>query len=195
MFTGNRGCLLGDDRRLRRHHNGSLWIICRTSYRDRRHPLDAPRTWTPLFFLDDAVALAAGHRPCGRCRHQEYLSYRRAVTTAVGADRPVLADELNRRLGAERLRRGRGIHRTADRILTTGRIERVPNGAVIIEPDTGRPHLVISSALRPFSFDGWGPPMERPQGAVVEIITPPTSLLALGHGFEPVLHPSVDRTG
>ncbi|MDX2381300.1 MAG: hypothetical protein QNM02_16255, partial [Acidimicrobiia bacterium] len=108
MFTGNRGCLVDDAERLVRHHRGSLWITCRTTYRGWRHPLTAPRTWTPLFFLDDAVALAAGHRPCGLCRRTDYLAYRQAVTTAVRADKPVLADQLNRRLAFERLRRGRG---------------------------------------------------------------------------------------
>ena len=46
-----------------RHHRGPLWITCLLAYQGWRHPLDRPGTWTPIFFLDDAVALAAGHRP------------------------------------------------------------------------------------------------------------------------------------
>ena len=88
LYTGNRGCLVDDTGQLLRHHNGSLWIICRTQFRDWKHPLAAPRTWTPLFFLDDAVALAAGHRPCGLCRRADYLAFRDAVTIATDADRP-----------------------------------------------------------------------------------------------------------
>ena len=89
LFTGNRGCLVDDVGQLKRHHNGSLWIVCRTQFQDWKHPIAAPRTWTPLFFLDDAVALAAGHRPCGLCRRADYNAYRAAVTLATGADSPV----------------------------------------------------------------------------------------------------------
>ena len=99
-FTGNRGCLVDDAGRFVRHHRGNLWIICRTAFRGRRVGLTRPRRWTPLFFLDDAVALAAGHRPCGECRHADYLAYREAVSAAVGA--PLRAGDLNRRLSAER---------------------------------------------------------------------------------------------
>lgn len=190
LFTGNRGCLVDGDGRLTRHHNGSLWIICRTSYRDWRHPLAAPRTWTPLFFLDDAVALAAGHRPCGLCRRDEYLAYRSGVTTALGAPKPVLATELNRRLAAERHRRGRGIARATDRLLALRSLDELPTGTVIIEPATGHPHLVGDRSLQPFDFDGWGRPVDRPERTVVAVITPATSVAALGNGFLPRLHPS-----
>lgn len=193
MFTGNRGCLLNDDGDGPvRHHNGSLWISCLTSFRGWRHPLDAPRTWTPLFFLDDAVALAAGHRPCGLCRREAYLAYRRGVTIAVGADRPVLANQLNRRLSAERLRRGRGLDRANDRIRWQAEVASLPRAVVVCAPDTDTPMLFTGAALKPFRFDGWGPPVQVPNGPV-EVLTPPTSVAALRNGFEPVLHPSADR--
>ena len=68
MFTGNRGCLVDDAGEVVRHHRGRLWITCVTEYKDWRFPLARPGKWTPLFFLDDAVALSAGHRPCALCR-------------------------------------------------------------------------------------------------------------------------------
>ena len=86
MLTGNRGCLVDDDRRVVRHHKSStLWITCLLRFKDWRHPLDQPHVWTPLFFLDDAVALAAGHRPCATCRRDDYVAYRDAVDGG-GAD-------------------------------------------------------------------------------------------------------------
>src|SRR6476646_7417852 len=100
LLTGNRGCVVDDHERVVRHHGSSLWIVCVTRFRDWRWPLARPRRWTPLFFLDDAVALAAGHRPCGECRHADDLAYREAVSTAVGI--PLRAGDLNRRLAAER---------------------------------------------------------------------------------------------
>src|SRR5436190_20736742 len=106
LLTGNRGCVVDDHERVVRHHGSSLWIICHTSFRGWRWPLARPRRWTPLFFLDDAVALAAGHRPCATCRRGAYAAYRDAVTRAIAAPSPLLAWQLNRRLEAERHRPG-----------------------------------------------------------------------------------------
>ena len=190
LFTGNRGCLVDDAGRLVRHHRGSLWITCLTQFRGWQHPLDQPRTWTPLFFLDDAVALAAGHRPCGLCRRADYLTYRRAVTVATSADSPISATELNRRLASERSRRGRGLVRRPDRILWTSCLDGLPAGTVIADPATGKSHLATAHHLQPFSFKGWGPPISRPSGVTVEVLTPPTSVAALRNGFGPRLHPT-----
>ncbi len=198
MFTGNRGCLVGGDGgHPVRHHNGSLWIICRTRFRGWRHPLDAPRTWTPLFFLDDAVALAAGHRPCGLCRREDYLAYRHGVTVASGSPTPVLAAELNRRLAAERLLRSRRrrpperrLERMTDRLRWTAPIDELPDGAVILDQRTDEPQLLTGNHVQPFQFEGWGTAIERPSAVSVEVLTPPTSVAALANGFVPTLHPS-----
>ncbi|MGI9594834.1 MAG: hypothetical protein ACR2QK_01660 [Acidimicrobiales bacterium] len=190
LFTGNRGCLVDDGGRLVRHHNGSLWITCFTSFRDWSHPLAAPRTWTPLFFLDDAVALAAGHRPCGLCRRADYLDYRQAVTATLGRDRPVLANELNRRLAAERLRRGRGLERRCDRILTERRLGELPSGTVVLAPGRTVPHILVDRRLRPYMTERWGPAMAMAPSTTVDVLTTPTSVDALANGFAPTLHPS-----
>jgi hypothetical protein len=188
-FTGNRGCLVDDSRELTRHHNGSLWIICLTEFRGWRHPLDQPHRWTPLFFLDDAVALAAGHRPCALCRPGAYRSYRDALTVALGRDQPIRAIEINSRLNAERLRRGRGLSRGSDRRLWTAELRGLPDGTIVVG-DTGEPCLVRGECAQAFRFDGWGEPQLSGRWDRVEVITPPTSVAALLHGFEPTLHPS-----
>ena len=167
LFTGNRGCLVDDDRAIVRHHRGSLWITCRTEFRGWRHPLDAPRRWTPLFFLDDAVGLAAGHRPCGECRHADYLAYREAVAAAVGS--PQWAEDLNRRLAAERGR--------------TSTDADLPDGAVVL---TDGPRLVLGDRLYAFAFSGWHDPVALPAGPLT-VLTPPTSVAALRHGYAPKL--------
>jgi hypothetical protein len=189
IFTGNRGCLVDDSRTLTRHHNGSLWIICLTEFRGWRHPLDQPHRWTPLFFLDDAVALAAGHRPCALCRRDAYRSYRDALTTALGRDQPVRAIEINARLNAERLCRGRGLGRGADRRLWTADSNDLPDGTIVVG-ETGEARLVRGEYTWAFTFDGWEQPRPRSTCDTVEVITPPTSVAALLHGFKPILHPS-----
>ena len=71
-----------------------------TEFRGWRHPLDQPHRWTPPFCLDDAVALAARHRPCALCRRDAYRTYRDALTTTLDRDKPVRAFEINARVNA-----------------------------------------------------------------------------------------------
>lgn len=187
LFTGNRGCLVNGVGGLTRHHQGSRWITCLTKFSDFDHPLDAPRTWTPLFFLDDAVALAAGHRPCGYCRREDYNSYRDAAGATGSEAHPPLANELDRRLSAERLRRGRGLDRAGDRIVWVADVGLLPEGTVVID-EQGRPRLVTDRDLFYFSFEGWKSPRPKPRGGTMSVLTPPTSVTALRNGYHPKLH-------
>ncbi len=190
MFTGNRGCVVDDDENVVRHHGSSLWIICLTEFKDWRFPLARPRRWTPLFFLDDAVALAAGHRPCSTCRRADHIAYRTAVGRSLDRVNPVLAAELNRRLIAERHARGRGLTRAADRKVWRTSFASLPNGTVVID-ETGESRLVLDDRLWRFNFHGWSDPVARPDNGSASVLTPPTSVAALVNGYRPQLHPSL----
>lgn len=193
LFTGNRGCLVDEHGTVVRHHRSDLWITCLVRYKDWRVPLARPDRWTPIFFLDDAVALAAGHRPCGLCRRDAYLAYRDGATAAAGAADPLKAHELNRRLAHERLRPGRGIDRASDRRTWNAAVADLPVGTVVID-DAGRARLLLGDQMPAFTFRGWVDPVPRPAGGRMQVLTPPTSVGALTHGFEPVLHPSAAAT-
>jgi hypothetical protein len=188
LLTGNRGCLVDDHERVVRHHASVLWIACLTEFRGWRSPLAAPHRWTPIFFLDDAVALAAGHRPCALCRRDAYRSYRDAITRSVRSPRPLLAAELNHRLAAERLRRGRGLVRAPDRITWRAPIAELPAGTVVLDAER-RPTLLLDDRMVRFTFDGWTDPRRRQSGEV-DVLTPPTSVGALANGYAPLLHPT-----
>jgi hypothetical protein len=190
LFTGNRGCVVDDHERVVRHHGSSLWIACVTKFRDWRFPLARPRRWTPLFFLDDAVALAAGHRPCATCRRADYTAYRAAVTRAIGAPTPLLASQLDAHLRAERHRRGRGLMRATDRILWSAPYSELPDHTIVVAADRSC-QLVVGDRLHTFSFEAWLAPTPRPRCGTATVLTPPTSVAALAHGYRPVLHPSI----
>lgn len=193
LLTGNRGCLVDDAGKVVRHHRGSLWIVCVTEFRGWQSPLARPGRWTPIFFLDDAVALAAGHRPCGLCRRPAYESYRRAVATGLDAPDPASAQYLNRRLASERLHSGRGVARGQDRRTWTAGIDDLPAGTVLVGPGR-QPRLLLSDRLVGFAFSGWANALRRPVGVRVEVLTPPTSVVALANGYEPLIHPSAYST-
>ena len=192
LLTGNRGCLVDAHERVVRHHASVLWIACLTEFRGRRFPLAAPDHWTPIFFLDDAVALAAGHRPCALCRRDAYRSYRDAVTRSTGRAKPLLASELNLRLVVERLRRGNGVARAGDRITWRAPMDELPAGTVVLDAER-RPRLLLDHRTLLFTFDGWTDPRPRRSGDV-EVLTPPTSVIALGDGYVPLLHPTARAT-
>src|SRR5262245_64240364 len=76
LVYGNRGCLHDEQGRIRRRYNGKRWIACRLEFRGwRRSPLLQPGRFTELFFLDEATAFAAGHRPCALCRREDYVRF------------------------------------------------------------------------------------------------------------------------
>ncbi|MGH8925539.1 MAG: hypothetical protein ACRDWA_13015 [Acidimicrobiia bacterium] len=180
-FTGNRGCLVNDDGEVVRHHQGDAWITCRLEYKDWKHPLDLPRTWTPLFFLDEAVALAAGHRPCAFCRREDYNAYCRAIAEAEGLAKPLRAREIDQRLSAERLVPGRGLSRAKDRKTWTAE-NGVPPGTVVVDSER-HALLVKGREFLSFGFDGWRVATERPPMDLQRVLTPPTSVAALAGGY------------
>jgi hypothetical protein len=173
-WTGNRG-VIHEGREIVRFHAGNLWITCALEFRGRHRQLWIPGRWTPLFFHDEAVALAAGHRPCGECRHAEYQAYKGAWAEALGGGLPS-AGEMNRRLHGERLVRGthrRRFHETA--------WAELPDGAFVLVEDV--PHLVREAELIAWSPTGYGAPRRRPRHGTATAITPPASLAAIRAGY------------
>ncbi|MBS1883303.1 MAG: hypothetical protein JSS97_10155 [Actinobacteria bacterium] len=173
-WTGNRG-VLHEGREIVRFHAGNLWITCALRFRDRHRELWLPHRWTPLFFHDEAVAFAAGHRPCGECRHAEYQAYKAAWAEALGGAPPA-AGEMNRRLHAERI--FPGTHRRRFHQLAWAEL---PDGAFVLED--AAPHLVRGAELLPWDLDGYGKPRRRPRRGTATAITPPATIAVLRAGY------------
>jgi hypothetical protein len=127
MFTGNRGIIHDPATRtlLNRRWAGKAWLICLCEYKDRQRAVMGRRSWTELFFLDEAVALAAGHRPCFFCRREAAAAFRDAWAQGRAAKLPRAA-EMDAVLHAERIDRGRKrLHALpAD-------VDELPDGTVI----------------------------------------------------------------
>ena len=184
LFTGNRGVLHRPDKRLNpalwRHQS---WIICALQFKGRHRQLMTPNRWTELFFLDEAVALAAGHRPCAECRRQAYNAWMDAMSAGAGGSRHSASD-VDKRLHAERAIPGARAMQTRQ-----AKLEDLPDGAFIRTPDMGAPALVLGDRLLPWTHMGYSKPVRRGAGAVTTL-TPPTSLAALRGGYAPLFHPS-----
>lgn len=184
-LTGNRGILHDAEGRLGaarwRHKH---WIACLLELPGRPpRPLMAPGAWTELFFLDEAVALAAGHRPCAYCRRAAFNAYRAAWSAAgqPGARAP----EIDAALHAARVTRSRR------QITHPAEIATLPDGCFIAGDQA--PLLVLGARLLPFAPEGYGPPRPRPGSGRVTVLTPAPSVAALAAGYRPDLHPSAAR--
>ena len=186
-WMGNRGILHDEASaaagRVVRHHASTLWITCSLAFRDWRAAQWEPHHYTVLFFHDEAVALAAGHRPCALCRRPAYDAYRSAVARRDRA-KPLLAKEIDARLHGERL-----VPRSRTQRQHTMRWGDVPDGTFVVVDEL--PHLVRGDALVPWTTaTGYGPPAPRPRRREVTVLTPPTTVAALLAGYEPQVDPS-----
>jgi hypothetical protein len=191
LVYGNRGCLHDAEGRIRRGYQVRRWIACRLEFRGRRRsPLQRPGRFTELFFLDEATALAAGHRPCAECRRADYDRFSaiwRELHDEGGAD------AIDARLHEERIdaaTRGRRLHAVA--------FDRLPDGVFVLHE--GTPKLVVGEGLRRWSLAGYGRPEPRPTGTAT-LITPPSLVEVLRAGWSarsadpgevPFLHPTAE---
>ena len=178
LFMGNRGNI-HRGRTIVRLWQVRRWITCVLRYKDWVAPVWAPGRWTALFFWDEAVALAAGHRPCALCRHADHVRWLDAWEAAF-ADRPRV-DVIDRRLHTERVDgRSPRVH--------AGAWADLPAGAFALVDDV--PVLVLRDRLVPWSVAGYGTPVDRPARGRATVLTPPATLGVLRHGYRPVLHPT-----
>ena len=140
----------------------------------------ARRSWTELFFLDEAVALAAGHRPCFFCRREAAEAFRKAWATGRAANLP-LAAEMDAVLHAERRDRKR-LHPLP------GRADELPDGTVVAA--AGEAYTLARGRAFRWTAHSYERPIEIPRADA--LLTPPSTLGALRAGYRPVLHPSID---
>ena len=187
LFTGNRGCLCDEAGTLaRRRWRLKAWITCQLSYKGWRRPVMQPGVWTELFFLDEATALAAGHRPCALCRRPDYNRYRRAWADAQGLAAPPKAAEMDLHLHHERTAHSRGRH------AARARVSELPDGTMVCpQASMRKAMLVLEGRLLEWTPAGY-------VGArvchdnTVDVLTPGSSVAALKAGYRPLIHASSD---
>jgi hypothetical protein len=191
LVYGNRGCLHDASGRIRRRYSGKRWIACRLRFRGwHRTPLMQPGRFTELFFLDEATAFAAGHRPCALCRRDDFNRF-----VAIWDDLhpgQASADAIDAQLHRERLdpaTRGARLHHAA--------LETLPDGAFVVHGQA--PCQVLGSQLLVWTPASYAERARRPPLGQAVLITPPSLVAVLRAGWEPavpVLHPSAfHRTG
>jgi hypothetical protein len=185
LFTGNRGIIHDPATKtlLRKRWSSPAWITCLCEFRGWRRPVMGRRSWTELFFLDEATAFAAGHRPCFFCRRDDANRFRTAWEKGNGV-KGIRAREMDAALHRERLERGKKRLHPLPMPMA-----ELPDGAMVKAVDES--FLIVQGRALQWSVAGYG----ETDGAIENalLLTPPSTLRALGAGYRPVLHPSAMR--
>jgi len=181
LFTGNRGIIHDPATKtlLKKRWSCPAWLICVTEFRGRRRKVMGGRSWTELFFLDEATAFSAGHRPCFYCRREDANRFR-SCWEAGNRRGDVLAPDIDSVLHRERLASGKTLHPLPMKL------EQLPDGTMV--QDRENSFLIVQGGPLKWSPAGYtraGRALEQPK-----LLTPPSTVRAFAAGYRPVLHPS-----
>ena len=192
LVYANRGVLVNAHGEIRRRWSVRRWIACRLEFKGRRRrPLMAPGRFTELFFLDEATAFAAGHRPCGECRHEDYRRFS-AMWQQLHPGQ-VGADAMDEQLHSERVD-----PETREQRHHAVPWDKLPDGAFVLKD--GRPWLVLGAELLEWTPSGYvAARRTRPATGTARALTPPSLIALLRSGWAPAtvpfLHPTAGRPG
>jgi hypothetical protein len=189
LLYGNRGCLHDDAGRIRRRYGTRRWIACQLEFRGwDRGPKLQPGRFTELFFLDEATAFAAGHRPCALCRRADYMRLGELWSELHPGQ--VGADAIDLQLHGERIAPG-----TRAQLRHETELNELPDGAFVV--CAGEPWLVLGAQLLRWTPAGYDDRISRPRGERATVITPPSLVEVLRSGWAPIvplLHPSAEAS-
>ncbi|HUN37884.1 MAG TPA: hypothetical protein VMU95_38330 [Trebonia sp.] len=183
-WTGNRGCLHRGHEIVRpwaSHH----WLVCALEFKGWHQTQWLPNRLTWLFFHDEAVAFAAGHRPCAVCRRPSYDAYRAAL--AGSGPKPGF-DDLDRQLHRERLQ-----PKSRQRRLHDIEWSQLPDGAFVLDSD--QPAVVSGRELVAWDVTGYGQRRPRPARGTAQMITPPATVRVLQAGYPVQIDEAAQRPG
>lgn len=185
LFTGNRGIIHDPATKtlLRKRWSTPAWLTCVCAFRGRRRVVMGGRSWTELFFLDEATAFAAGHRPCFFCRREDANRFRAAWEQGNGL-KEVRAPGIDAVLHRERLASGRMLHPLPMRL------DELPDGAMV---QAGAESFLVAAG-RALLWSAAGYSRAQHPLCDAKLLTPPSTLRAFIAGYRPLLHPSASAT-
>ena len=185
-LMGNRGCLHDDHGRIRRPFLGRRWIICLLAFKNRHRSIMTPGHYTELFFLDEATALAAGHRPCAECQRGRFNLFReiwaRANPQITSLHRPP-ADLIDAALHSERTAANAQARRYCESL------EAMPGGTFVTD-DGERAYLRLKGRLLLWTPAGYERPERHSFRFPARILTPASVVRALETGYPVGVHSS-----
>ncbi len=185
MYGNRGGCFHRDDQSLKsRPFASKQWICCVLRFKGRRRKLLQPGLFTELFFLDEATAMAAGHRPCFECRRADAERFAVLWNEVRGKPGRAAAPDMDDILQSERIdgNNAKIVSRATLGSLADGAFVRLAGGTA----------LAWGGQLWPWSFDGYGPSQHAPADKLVDVLTPPSIVAILAAGLRPKVHETLN---
>lgn len=185
-WLGNRGILHDENKQVVAPWRHKSWVTCKLEFQGRKREIFSPGKYSELFFLDEATALSAGHRPCAECRRERYNEFKAiwcAANLENGSSTDIPVAQIDKQLHMERAVRGGG------KVTYRTDFGAVPAGAFI--EIGGVAFLLWQGCLHQWSVHGYSLSNLAPsQLDVVTILTPASIVRVLQHGFRPQVHDS-----
>ena len=182
-MMGNRGGVLHNDQyEIVRDFKSRRWITCLLEFKNRHRVVMSPRRYTELFFLDEAVALAAGHRPCAECRREQFNAFRDAWRKRSGVDHLPMAVEMDVELHTTRI----GVQRP--KVTYEATLDSLPDGTFVRVDKNA--YLLFEGALLLWSPEGYVRREAYPQDEIVAVLTPKPIVECFRHGYKASVHES-----
>jgi hypothetical protein len=188
-WIGNRGVLHNERQQILRPFRLKAWITCVLEFKGRRRAIMAPNRWTELFFLDEATAFSAGHRPCFECRRTDAMRFKShwiSGNPEYGFDQRTPINEIDTIIHAQR------IDRQGEKVTYKALFTDLPAGAFVVH--AGQAHLLRDRLLFPWSPFGYGPGIALPEDGIAVVLTPRSIVNAFKAGYLPQTGGSVDNS-
>lgn len=179
-WLGNRGVIHNEKKEIVRPFKIKPWITCELEFRGRHREIMQPDRWTELFFLDEATAFSAGHRPCFQCRyqdHQRFKSYWLSGNPAYGFNMKTPVSRIDKIIHTERIARDKS------KVTYSDELRQLPNGTFINY--AGEPHLVKDEKIYVWTPDGYSRGLPLPEVDEVEVLTPRSIVNMFRAGYTP----------
>ncbi|MBU1309270.1 MAG: hypothetical protein KKE30_07040 [Gammaproteobacteria bacterium] len=185
-FLGNRGILHNDNKEIVSQYKHKAWVTCALSFKGIKREIFGPNRYSELFFLDEATAFSAGHRPCAHCRKARYNEFKAAwiAANAEAVDSQISVQQIDAVLHKARVTKG------AQKVTYSAHLADLPSGTFVELDD--KPYLLWHKTLYLWSPEGY----EKSDVAVlaigsVTVLTPKSVVKIYEKGFLPELHISL----
>ena len=186
-WTGNRG-VIHRNKQIIRSFKTQYWITCTLHYKDFRRQVMTENRWTELFFLDEATAFAAGHRPCAFCRNSDFKRFKAAWITANAITHPLLNEKITTIDAILHVER---ITPTGEKVTYTDTIKNLPNGTMITMYDPSKSYLLHKENLWEWSPAGYIATQPAQKEMQVKVLTPKSIVETFRQGYLPQTHNSI----
>ena len=184
-LMGNRGCLHDATGKIRKSWARKAWVTCRLEWKAIQRSVFSDGRYSELFFLDEATAFAAGHRPCNHCQSEAYSAFKAAWQSSQSDGQFVKADVMDNQIHSERL------NRSGEKQTLSEELQHLPDGVMVTTSDAPlQPRLLWHGQLWARSFAGYCAPISATPSMTAYLLTPRSYCAVLASGYQFNVHPS-----